>query len=135
MTPEKFKELRLRKKYTQKQVAMKLGVSQRTVSYWEHGARPIRPKYKKKLKEIFKVKRVKRVKRLKKKAKKPKRSSKEEEENERQRKKRAELMRRMDAKAVVPGSTRIDWGLIPDDDEDLNALRKLMNIPIKEKMK
>ena len=48
---------------------------------------------------------------------------------------RAELLRRLDAKAMVPGSARINWEVIPDDDEDLNALRKLMNIPIKEKIK
>ena len=36
---------------------------------------------------------------------------------------------------MVPGSARINWEVIPEDDEDLNALRKLMNITIKEKMK
>lgn len=45
---------------------------------------------------------------------------------------RAELLKRLDDKARVPGTAEINWSLIPDDDEDLLALRKLMNLTIKE---
>ena len=48
---------------------------------------------------------------------------------------KAELLRRLDDKARIPGSAQIDWGLIPDDDEDLIALRKLMNLTVKEDTK
>ena len=48
---------------------------------------------------------------------------------------RAELLKRLDDKAKVPGTAEINWRLIPDDDEDLIALRKLMNVTIKENTK
>ena len=48
---------------------------------------------------------------------------------------RAELLKRLDDKARIPGTAQIDWGLIPDDDEDLITLRKLMNLTIKGKTK
>ena len=48
------------------------------------------------------------------------------EEVERQRKQRVELMRRMDEKTDVPGKPFGRWHLLPDDDEDLLALRELM---------
>ena len=48
---------------------------------------------------------------------------------------KAELLKRLDDKAMVPGTAEINWRLIPDDDEDLIALRKLMNLTIKENTK
>lgn len=48
---------------------------------------------------------------------------------------RAELLKRLDDKARVPGTAEINWSLIPDDDEDLLALRKLMNLTVKEDTK
>ena len=44
---------------------------------------------------------------------------------------KAELLKRLDDNALVPGTAEINWRLIPDDDEDLIALRKLMNLTIK----
>lgn len=120
MTPEEIKNLRLSRNYSQMQLAMKMGVSQRAISHWENGNRPIRPEYQERLKEIFTAK--KRVKKLKKQVK------PSMDEYERNRQERVELMRRMDEKTDVPGKNFGNWHLLPDDDEDLLALRKVMNL-------
>lgn len=41
MTPEAFRHWRERKAYTLEQAARALGVSRRTIAYYEHGERPI----------------------------------------------------------------------------------------------